>query len=180
MQRTNKLAILAVAGTIAGLLVVAGFAMTMHVDAPKSWKPAAEGFLAVATPCCTEASLWDALDAALEDGQHARPASTAEAADWLNAWPYRPREKKESQEDSAPPVAMQGDQVRCIGAFAGSDVPRRGDDEETLDALRGSPGCAYVKWKVWTQGEAKARLNERHAVWVDDKGFFRGRVDYWR
>ena len=75
---------------------------------------------------------------------------------------------------------MQGNQIRCVGAFVGSDVPRRGDDEETLDALRDRPGCAYVKWKVWTQGEAKARPNERHAVWVDDNGFFRGRVDYWR
>ena len=55
----------------------------------------------------------------------------------------------------------------------------RGSVEETLNALRDKPECAYVKWKVWTQGAADGRLSERHAVWVDENGFFRGRVDYW-
>ena len=38
----------------------------------------------------------------------------------------------------------------------------------------------YVKWKVCAVETAAERPNERHAVWVDENGFFRGRIDYWK
>ena len=56
-------------------------------DDVTSWKPTAEGFLAVETPCCTSASLWESLDDVRSEGQRARPATAQEVAEWLDQSP---------------------------------------------------------------------------------------------
>ena len=80
MQRIDRRKLFPIVAIGWALLVRVGFASSRGPDKEESWKPAAEGFLAVPTPCCTKASLWDALDAVTPDEQHARPASAAEAA----------------------------------------------------------------------------------------------------
>jgi len=180
VQRTNKRVVLAITFIVGALLLTAGLVLSKRADAP-SWKPAAEGFLAVPTPCCTEASLWDSLDEVSADGQRPLPASAEEAAQWLNEWPYRARDEDDTQRDRAlPAIAAQSSEVRCTGAPSGPKVPQKGDDEQTLDAIRDRRECTYAKWKVWAAETAGDQLNERHTVWVDEGGFFHGRVDYWR
>lgn len=164
---------------VGALLLAVGFALSRRADKATSWNPAVEGFLAVATPCCTTASLWDALDKVTADGQRARPASVAEAAQWLNDWPYRGRDEHGTPGEEQLGVAAQSSEVRCVGAPTGPEVPREGDDEETLEAIRYRRECTYAKWKVWSGETAEEHLNERHTVWVDEDGFLRGRVDYW-
>ena len=166
---------------IGGALILAvGIALTKRDEKAASWNAAAEGFLAIATPCCTRASLWDALDTITPDGQRARPASTAEAARWINDWPYRSREDRDSPLVAQLNVALQSSEVRCSGPPTGAEIPRHGDDEETLEAIRHRRECVCAKWKVWSAETANNRLNERHTVWADDDGFFHGRVDYWQ
>jgi len=80
MKTANKRVVVALAIIGGAVILAVGIALTKPDEKAESWTPAAEGFLAIATPCCTQASLWDALDAVTPDEQHARPASAAEAA----------------------------------------------------------------------------------------------------
>ncbi|MGB5694828.1 MAG: hypothetical protein WBM46_04175 [Polyangiales bacterium] len=148
-------------------------------DDAASWKASVEGYLAIATPCCTQASLWDSLDE-VTDGQRARPVSIAEAARWLNAWPYRDRKRQDGPDDAPPAVALQSSEVRCTGPATGGEISRYGTDEDTLGAIRKRRECVYAKWKVWSEEAVGEIPNERHTVWVDEDGFFHGRVDYWK
>jgi hypothetical protein len=154
--------------------------LTKRDEKAAGWNVEAEGFLAIATPCCTRASLWDALDKTTPDDQRARPASAAEAAQWLNDWPYRSREDPGSPDDLQLRVAIQNREVRCTGPPTGGEIPQRGEDEETLNAIGQRRECVYAKWKVWSAETADERPNERHTVWADEDGFFHGRVDYWQ
>ena len=177
---TRSLAVLvAVVAIIGGVVFAVRGGLSNRDDKPESWTQSVEGFLAVATPCCSGASLWDALDAVTHDDQRARPASALEAAQWLNEWPYRSREEQDSAAEEELSVAAQSGEVRCVGAPTGADVPQDGDDEKTLEAIRHRRECTYAKWKVWSAETAKNRPNERHTIWVDDDGLLHGRVDYW-
>lgn len=166
---------------IAGALLVAlWIALEMREDESEgTWEAEVEGFLAVATPCCYRASLWESLDEVTADGQRARPATSAEAAEWLDTWPYRSREEADSFEQPELSVAAQSTEVRCTGPATGAPVPRRGDDVESLEAIRTRRECTFAKWKVWSGETAAQRPNERHTVWVDEQDRFHGRVDYW-
>jgi len=165
---------------VGAVLLAVIFAFARRPIEAESWKPAVEGLLAVATPCCTEASLWDTLNTVTADGQRPRPASTVEAAQWLNEWPYRARGAQDPPGKEELGVAMQSGEVRCVGAPTGPEVSPTGNEIETLKAIRARRECMYVKWKVWAAETAAERPNERHAVWVDENGFFRGRIDYWK
>jgi hypothetical protein len=180
MQQTNRGLVWATTIVVGALVLAVGFFLFGRTEDAKSWDAAVEGFLAVATPCCTEASLWNSLDEVTADRQRARPASTAEAARWLNDWPYKGRNQEDASDERGLDLAAQSSEVRCVGAPTGPEVPREGDDEQTLKALRHRRECTYAKWKVWTAETADEHLGERHTVWVDEDGFFRGRVDYWR
>ena len=187
MSRERKAAYWVVAILVLGMAVGLFFLMNSEKEAPQSdppaetWEAKTEGFLAVATPCCTRASLWEDLDATTPDGQKARPATAVEVIEWLNAWPYRTRQQlDESEETEVLTVAAQSTEVRCTGKPTGDKVPQRGNELETLDAIGKRRECTYAKWKVWSGETAARRPNERHTVWVDEAGFFRGRVDYWR
>ena len=181
MQLTKRRMALAITIVVVALLLAVGFALSRRADtAEPSWKPAIEGFLAVATPCCTEASLWDELDTVTADGQRARPASAAEAAQWLNDWPYRSRGEHDTLDEEQLRWAAQNEEVRCVGPPSGPEVRPEGDDEETLHAVHFRRECTYAKWKVWAAGTPENQPNERHTVWVDEDGLFRGRVDYWK
>lgn len=172
--------VLAVAIVVAILFLAGGFALSRRADKVKSWNSEIEGFLAVATPCCTKASFWEELDAVTADGQRARPASIQEAAQWLNDWPYRNRHEHDMPHEGQLSIAAQSSEVRCVGAPTGPEIRPEGPDQQTLKAIRYRRECTYAKWKVWNAETAKEHLNERHTVWVDEGGFFRGRVDYWR
>lgn len=184
MQRTNTRLVLAVTLLVAALVFAAAFFLSSRRDdAEKSWTPAAEGFLAVPRPCCTEASLWDSLDDVTDDGQRPRPASADEAARWLDEWPYRARDDRDDEgaaSEKTLSVGARSSEVRCVGPPRKPDIPRRGYDAETLETLRFRPECSYAKWKVWSGETAEERLNERHTIWADELGYFHGRVDYWR
>ena len=180
MSTVTKRMIVALAAIGAALILAVGIAWIMRGEKAASWNAAHEGFLAIATPCCTQASLWDALDTMTPDGQRARPASAAEAAQWLNDWPYRSRDDHDGPKEAQLSVAIQNREIRCVGRPTGGEIPRSGDDEETLKAIRHRRECVYAKWKVWSTETANERLNERHTVWADDDGFFHGRVDYWQ
>ncbi|MGB5813148.1 MAG: hypothetical protein WBG86_21620 [Polyangiales bacterium] len=164
---------------LAGIAIAAIAAIVWANRAPdeETWQPATEGFLAVATPCCTEASLWDSLSTESPDHQRPRAATPAEAAAWLNTWPYRERGANSDMEE--PAVSMRSSEVRCVGPPSGPPVPRNDDDEETIAALSKSPACVYARWKVWKNGARGGRPNERHTVWADESGLLHGRVDYW-
>jgi hypothetical protein len=179
MSTANKRMLVALAAIGGVLILSVGIALTMRREKAESWNAAHEGFLAIATPCCTHASLWDALDTMTPDGQRARPASAAEAAQWLNDWPYRSREDHDSPQETQLSVALQNTEVRCVGPPTGGEIPQHDDDDETLEAIRHRRECVYAKWKVWSVETANEHLNERHTVWADDDGFFHGRVDYW-
>jgi hypothetical protein len=157
-----------------------GAAAANAADTPEGnqspWTAEHEGFLAVATPCCSEASLWDSLDEKSSDGQRARPASAAEAADWLNSWPYLTREEREGSPERDLRVAMQGNEVRCYGGERfGSKPPR---DEDVLNSLQDRTNCEYSKWKAWSPDTGQGRLPERHTVRADEDGHFHGQVKY--
>ncbi len=180
MGTANKRIFVALAAIGAVLILAVGIVLTMRGEKAESWNPAAEGYLAIATPCCTRASLWDALDTITPDDQRARPASAAEAAQWLNDWPYRSREDHDGSQEAQLDVSLQSTEVRCVGPPTGGRIPRHDGDEVTLEAIRHRRECVYAKWKVWSAETADERLNERHTVWADDDGFFHGRVDYWQ
>jgi hypothetical protein len=180
MKGSNKRTIVALATIGVVLSLAAVVAMINRREKVDSWNEAAEGFLAIATPCCTRASLWDALDTVTPDGQQARPASAAEAAQWLDDWPYGSREEPDRPHEAQLSVGIQNTEVRCVGPPTGADIPQRRDDEETLEALRHRRECVYTKWKVWSAESADEHLNERHTIWADDDGLFHGRVDYWQ
>jgi hypothetical protein len=149
------------------------------IDTVKSvWSKAHEGFLAVATPCCSEASLWDALDTTTADGQRARAASLEEVAEWLDLWPYRSREEQTESPGAELRVGLQGSEVRCYRGEKFGGVPPHAEDILRVLQLRTS--CQYSKWKAWTPDTAKGRLPERHTVWADDNGHFHGLVQYKR
>ena len=181
MKTANKRIVMVLAIIGGGALILAvAIALTKPDERAEAWNAEAEGFLAVATPCCTRASLWEALDTITPDDQRARPASAAEAAQWLNDWPYRSREDFDSPDQARLHVAAQNSEVRCTGPPTGGEIPQRGQDEETLDAIGQRRECVYAKWKVWSAETADERPNERHSVWADEDGFFHGRVDYWQ
>lgn len=145
-----------------------------------SWSGVTEGFLAVATPCCDRASVWETLDTITPDGQRARPASLKEAAQWLNEWPYRSRDDEDSDPEELS-VAAQGSEVRCYGQQPDGGVLNNDDDDEVvLRGLRGRRDCVYTKWQAWAGRDADEPQRERHWVGIDGKGYFRGRVEYWR
>lgn len=178
---TSRKRIVGGIATIGGaIILVLGIALAMRGEKAESWTAHAEGFLAVATPCCYRASLWDSLGDTTPDDQRARPASAAEAVRWLDDWPYRDREAQESADEAQLTHSMQSREVRCVGPRSGDDIPQRGDDEETASALRNRLECSYAKWRVWSEETANGRPNERHTIWADEDGFFHGRVDHWK
>ena len=180
-MRTEDKRIAAAIGTIAGVLVLSVcIALFGREGSTARWVTAVEGFLAVATPCCTEVSLWGALDGTSSDGQRPRPATLVEAAQWLDAWPYRLRKGGDALDEAAITVAVQSSEIRCRGRQPGGEILRYEGDEPALEAIRQRRGCEVNKWKVWSEDSAHGRQNERHTVWVDDDGHFHGRVDYWR
>lgn len=103
-----------------------------------------------------------------------------EAADWLNEWPYRRRDEHAIPEQEQPRTPARNSEVRCVGEPSGPEIRSDGDDEETLRGIHFRRECTFVKWKVWAEASPGKRPNERHTVWVDEDGFFHGRVDYWR
>jgi hypothetical protein len=180
-HKRSLVALVAAVAIIGGVVFALRGAPANRGDKAESWTQSVEGFLAVATPCCSRASLWDVLDAVTHDEQRARPASAVEAAQWLNDWPYRSREEHgsaDADEDELS-IAAQSAEVRCAGAPTGAEIPQDGDDEKTFDALRHRPECTYRKWKAWSAETAKQRLNERHTIWADGDALFHGRVDDW-
>jgi hypothetical protein len=180
-HKRSLAALAALVAIVAGVVFALSGALSNPGDQAESWTQSVEGFLAVATPCCSRASLWDVLDAVSHDEQRARPASAVEAAQWLNDWPYRSREehgRADADEDELS-IAAQSAEVRCVGAPTGVEIPQDGDDEKALEALRHRSECTYGKWKAWSGETAKKRPNERHAIRADDDGLFHGRVDYW-
>ncbi|MEM9729416.1 MAG: hypothetical protein AAF997_12575 [Myxococcota bacterium] len=142
------------------------------------WHPSAEGFLAVATPCCEAASLWDDLRTETHDGQRGRAVTVSEAAAWLDTWPYREREDETTVGAQGVAVALRSEEVRCVGAARADDVPL-GDDTTTLESLRGRQGCSFARWQVWAEPTAAELPHERHTIWADEDGLFHGRVDHW-
>ena len=180
MQRSDKRVVWGTTLGVGVTLFAIGFVLSAPADEAVSWKPAAEGFLAVATPCCTQVSLWGALDEVTDDGQRARAALAEEAARWLNEWPYRSRDERDAPREWLLRAAMENSEVRCVDVPAGREVVPRGDDVTTLEEIRYAPGCTFIKWKVWSTKSEPKLPNERHTVWVDEDGLFHGRVDYWR
>lgn len=182
MERNNKLLISILSLVALAVLLAVGFAVSWsHDETADSWTAGVEGFLAVPTPCCTKASLWSSLDEVSADGQQARPATAAEAARWLDQWPYRSRDERDAaSREEALQISAQSSEVKCIGSPTGPSIPARLPDEDILKAIRNRHECTYARWKVWSGRTAQERPNERHTVWVDEAGFFHGRVDYWR
>ena len=180
MLRTDRHVILAITVVAGALLFAVGFSLSRPTHRPKSWKPAAQGLLAIATPCCTKVSLWEELEGLSDDGERARPASPTEAAEWINEWPYRLREEQSAAGETEFHLASRGSEVRCAGEPSGPEIRPDGDDTETMRAVRFRRECTFVKWKVWSAETAEELPNERHMVWVDEDGFFHGRVDYWQ
>ena len=169
-----------IAAIAVALIAAAVIVTRMRSGKKDTWYSDTEGFLAVATPCCTRASLWSSLEEETADGQSARPATAVEAAEWLNTWPYRSSEDDATFEEPTLILAGQSTEVRCTGAPTGDPVPRQGDDVESLQAIRARRECSFAKWKIWAGETAKERPHERHTVWVDEQDRFHGRVDYWR
>ena len=182
MQRSNQHIVWAIAISAVTLVFALYFGLRTSepVETTKTWKPDVEGFLAVATPCCSKASLWDDLDTVTADEQRARPATAAEAAEWLNQWPYRSPDESEMPDPEQLQLAARNSEVRCVGEPSGPDLRPDGDDEETLKGIHFRRECKFAKWTAWAGQTTERRANERHTVWVDEDGFFHGRVDYWK
>ena len=180
MQLADKRMALGVALLAAGALFATGIFLTRTGSDEESWRPHAEGLLAVPTPCCTEATLWESLEQISHDEQRPKPATAEEAARWLNQWPYRARGDEADPNEAPLGIGVKNEEVRCIGEPSGPEiVPGRGD-AYTLELVRMRRECVFTKWRVWDQETAERRPNERHSIWAGDDGFFRGRVDYWR
>jgi len=122
MERTDRRVIFAVTIVAGALLSAIGFALSRPADQPKSWKPVVEGFLAVPTPCCAKADLWDALETVTADGQRARPAFAAEAAQWLDDWPYRSRDDPEITKRTSESRRLAR-RKRTVGELAHNSAP---------------------------------------------------------
>lgn len=144
----------------------------------ETWRAEHEGYLAVEAPGGVE--LRRDLNGTRPSGPGVRPATAAEALTWIDAWPYRVPGNAESPDQGELRVAAKSREVRCTGTPTGESVPQRGDEVETIEALRTRLECTYAKWMVWSGETATERPNERHTVWADEDGRFRGRVDYWR
>jgi hypothetical protein len=154
MARTHNRLLPATTIAVGCAVFVIGFVLSQRDNDAPSWKSVADGFLAVPTPCCTEADLWNELDTTREDGQRGRPASAEEAAEWLDAW----RDGAEGELTEELQVAAENQEVRCVG----------------------KPECSYAKWRIWSSETAERRHHERRTVWVDEAGFFHGRIDHWK
>jgi hypothetical protein len=164
----------------AGIAAAAFFLVNAARPRTERWRPEVKGLLAVPSPCCRDATLWDSIDDVSEDGERPRPATAAEAALWINTWPYLPRGEEVDPGEPALEVGIKNSEVRCTGTPSGPDVPQTGNDAYTLENVRLRPECVYTKWRVWAPQTAEWRRNERHTVWAEEDGFFYGRVDYWR
>lgn len=180
MRTGSKRALIAIGIVGAISIGIWGVQSTRHKEEPATWRGEQEGFLAVAAADGARVGLWSDLGTTKANGQGARPATAAEAVTWIDTWPYQSPKDDESADERELHVAARSREVRCTGAPTGESVPQRGDEEETLEALRGRLECTYAKWMIWSGETAKERLNERHTVWADELGRFHGRVDYWR
>ena len=180
MRQSSRRVVRTIAIVLACLVPVSAVAFFWFAGEEESWTSDAEGFLAVPTPCCSEALLWDTLDEVTEDGQRPRPANAAEAAVWQDTWPYRGRDEQGRGSENTLHVAVQSSELRCVGINDASQPPPPSSGEDALSLVRTRPGCEYVKWKIWSGGTAERRPNERHAIWADSEGNFHGRVDFWR
>lgn len=180
MTMANKRAMIVAVIVIIVAGAAAAFLLLGRGTEDERWRTEVEGLLAVPSPCCTDATLWDSIDQVTEDGQRPKPATAAEAALWLNTWPYRARGEEADPDEPPLAIGIKNSEVRCIGTPTGPEVPRTGDDAYTLEAIRMRRECVYTKWRVWAPETAEWRMNERHTVWAEEDGLFRGRVDYWR
>ena len=180
MSTATKSVLIAIG--IAGAASLGAWALLSGSDdqGPEEWKAAHEGFLVVAAPDGVSVELQGDLAAENSNGRSARPATAAEALIWMDAWPYRAPGASESPVVEGLHLAARSREVRCTGAPTGEPVPQRGNEEETLEALRARLECTYAKWMVWSGETAHTHPNERHTVWADERGRFHGRVDYWR
>lgn len=178
MSTASKSVLIAIG--IVGAASLGAWALKSGSDdqAAETWRMAHEGFLTFSAPNGVE--LRGDLAAGGADGHSVRPATAAETLTWMDAWPYRAPGAWESPDAGGLHLAAKSREVRCTGAPTGEPVPQRGDEEETLEALRTRLECTYAKWMVWSGETATAHPNERHTVWADEDGRFHGRVDYWR
>jgi len=176
MKRYKGILIAATA-IVATALVAIGIAI-MSKPEPPSWRPEAQGPLGIVS---SNGSLGDRVDIVPENGAQLQPATAAEAAEWLNRWPYRSRAgRRPPADEERLSVGAQSAEVRCSGPPVEPSIVPDGDDAGTLAAIRRRQECEYAKWKVWSGETAESRPNERHTVWADEAGRFHGRVDYWR
>lgn len=180
MESADKRMVLVVALVVAGALLAIGFFLARPRESKESWTTEFEGLLAVPSPCCTEATLWESIDAISEDGQRPKPATAEDAARWLNTWPYQPRGDDAGGTTEAPGVGIKNSEVRCVGTPTGPDIVPGRNDAYTLEAVRLRRECVFTKWRVWDIDAPEDQLNERHTIWGGEDGFFYGRVDYWR
>jgi hypothetical protein len=176
MARTHNRLLPATTIAVGCAVFVIGFVLSQRDNDAPSWKSVADGFLAVPTPCCTEADLWNELDTTREDGQRGRPASAEEAAEWLDAW----RDGAEGELTEELQVAAENQEVRCVGKPTGPAIFPSAEDTETLETIQRKPECSYAKWRIWSSETAERRHHERRTVWVDEAGFFHGRIDHWK
>lgn len=175
-MRRNKGILIAATAVVATALVAIGVALVSK-PGPPSWRPEAQGLLGIVS---SDGSLPDRVEIVPENGAQLQPATAAEAAEWLNRWPYRSRPSRSSDDEEQLLVGAQSAEVRCSGPPVEPSIVPRGDDAGTLAAIRRRQECEYAKWKVWSGETAESRPNERHTVWADEAGRFHGRVDYWR
>lgn len=95
-------------------------------------------------------------------------------------WPSRGRDKHGARGEGSLGLAVQRSEIKCTGEASGPEIRPDGDDTETMNAIHFRRECTFAKWKAWSAEAANAVLNERHTIWVDQEGFFHGRVDYWQ
>jgi hypothetical protein len=175
-KRKQAIAVVIMLSVIA---VVAATAI-VQTEAEEGWETGREGLLAVPYPCCTDATLWSSIDEVREDGQRPKPATAAEAAAWINTWPYRVGTEDPTSRESAPRSKVRNTEVRCTGIPVDPELAWNGNDTYTLEAIRFKRQCVFTKWRVWAGDQSSNPPNERHTVWAGDDGFFYGRVDHWR
>ena len=177
MRKRGKVGIAATLVVVSAVAAIALGVALRRQKQPPSWRPEAEGLLAIVS---TDPALWDRIGVVPEDARQVQPATATEAAEWLNSWPYRAQGEHPARNEDPLLVSAQNAEIRCSGPPEEPSIVPEGDDRGTLTAIQQRRACKYVKWKVWAGETAKLRQNERHTVWVDEAGRFRGRVDYWR
>lgn len=177
MSRGHRSKIAATTVVVAALVGVGVIVIQKRQQQPPSWQPGAEGLLAVAD---VDTARSNRIRVVPEDESQVQPATAAEAAEWLNSWPYHAQGERLAEDEAPLRVGAQSAEVRCSGPPKEPAIVPDGDDVGTITAIQRRRDCEYVKWKAWTGETANVRDNERHTVWVDDAGRFRGRVDYWR